>query len=165
MQQPFLASFSITIFLGLLCNSCAAPEKPAPPVVVIAPVVPAPPVRTHFILREEEAVHFRSPLPSMRLVRKEWHYSDGRIENVPGLRMWDFNGDGNPDFIEKLSETGEVDELAMDYNFDGRPDELRTPGTSIAIKEEPVKAAKLIAPPPPLEQDLPKKKVKRSRIK
>lgn len=115
MQRRTLATSFGSIAMLLFAGSCATTNQ-------TVKETPTKVVRTYYIFREQPTVKFRSPLPSLQIASREWHYSDGRLELVPGFRLWDFNGDGSPDFVEKLNENGDVDLTAADYNFDGQAD-------------------------------------------
>lgn len=115
-MQRWLPSWAILLACLSLSLSCATTPKEE------GVTLPAVPVRTHFVLREQPVQKFREPLPALKVVDKEWHYSDGRVEVVPGFRLWDFNGDGSPDYVEKLNENGDIETAASDFNYDGSPD-------------------------------------------
>lgn len=123
MFRVFVAIGGIFIASGLP-TGCATP-KPAAEAIV--PVIP---VRTHYVQRIREVVRLQNPLPTRTDVDLEWHYSDGSIEVVPGFRLWDMNGDGTPDRVEVLSETGEITGVASDYTFDGIADGWQAKGES-----------------------------------
>ena len=133
MFRVFFAMLGVAFGVSLPIG-CATPKP------VTEAVVPVIPVRTHYVQRVREVVSLQKPLPARTDVDLEWHYSDGSTEVVPGFRLWDMNGDGAPDRVEVLSETGEIAGVASDYTFDGIADGWHAKGES-EVSTKPVSKA------------------------
>ncbi len=82
-----------------------------------------------YTLHETKTTHHPYPLPNQSSIFVEWTFGDGTKKIVEGFRGWDVDHDGRFEMLEILSDKGEVEGWAFDFDGDGRVDQHKSAKT------------------------------------
>jgi hypothetical protein len=83
--------------------------------------------KTHYTLRTGEPLPHAEPKSTETPILVDWYYENGAVLTSEGFRGWDFDHDGRFDMLQVLSEDGQIQGLAFDFDGDGRIDATKQP--------------------------------------
>ena len=113
--QVLAAHFIALTLLGLV--GCTTSTKESEPELESAA-----PQRLNYTLRAGTSVSYAAPLPTRTDYFVDWHYSDGRTEELTGFHAWDFMGQGRYSMVEVLGMDGRTVRYLYDFDGDGSND-------------------------------------------
>lgn len=114
-----MAKIQSCLLMMLVCASCATTPEPE---------VKGPPEPVFYTLRTAKPIKHESPLPNKISIYVDWKMSDGSTVSKEGFRGWDIDHDGKFDVLEVLSEDGVTTSWVYDFNGDGKVDAVEKTG-------------------------------------